>query len=325
MLVALAAFPAASADAARLVGGHEQAAVLRAFAAPSGHRRDVVVSVRASTVSRSWLVARWVKPSTGGRAGSVPSLHSAYFHIVGGTARPGFPPGPARGDLQARFRVAIVYSGTGSETVNYPQTDKTICTGNGQYSDQQQETVAPMAWTVRYLIDLDHLRAAVGSAPAAVVVPTVSFDRHGSQLTASETLSRTTVDTGCNQRPTTIRCTTTNFLDVHGAASDLSFAPGLGAQIGIPLGFARHGDCAADDYTLGQSLWDSGAATAGVPKLDLAGGRLAPNPYAPLSVSWPFSAAGVLSGFVVSPCSGIATACSDAMRWRGTVRLLPVS
>ncbi|MGH2868033.1 MAG: hypothetical protein ACRDNK_10760 [Solirubrobacteraceae bacterium] len=325
ILVALATFTAGAAQAAKLVGGREQSAVLRAFKAQRSHRRAVVVSVRASTVARPWLVAKWVKPSTSGIAGSVPSLHSAYFHLVGGAARPGSPPGNARRDLQARFRVAIAYSGTGTETVNYPQTDKTVCIGNGQYLDQQQETVDPMAWTVRYVIDLDHLQAAVGQAPGTAVVPTVSFDRRGSQLTAAETLSRTTIDTGCSQRPTTIRCTTSDFLDVRGAGSDVSFVPGRGTQIGIPLGFGRHGDCAPDDYTLGPSLWDSGAATAGVSKLDLAGGRLPPNPYAPLRVSWPFSAAGVLSGFLVSPCQGLATACSDAMRWSGTVRLLPGS
>ena len=62
-----------------------------------------------------------------------PSLHSTYFHLAGGGVRPGSPPGPARRDLQARLRVAVVYSGSGAETINYAQTGKTVCTGNGQY------------------------------------------------------------------------------------------------------------------------------------------------------------------------------------------------
>lgn len=323
MLVALAAFPVGAASAAKLVGGREQAAAIRAFAAQRGHRRDVVVSVRASTVSGTWLVTRWLKPATGTLAGSPPSLHSAYFHVVGRAIRPGSPPAKARGDLQAPFRVAIVYSGSGGETVNYQQANRTVCIGNGQYLDQQQETVSPMAWTVRYVVNLDQLQAAVGGAPRTVVVPTVSFERGASQLTASETLTRTTVDTGCFQQPTKIRCTTSNYLDVRGAGSDVSFVPGLGAEIGLPLGSVGHGDCTPDDYTLGPSLWDSGAATAVVPKLALAGGRLPPNPYAPLPVSWPFSAAGILQGFLVSPCSGITSACTDTLHWKGTVRVLP--
>lgn len=322
-LVALAGPPAGAADAAKLVGGHEQAAVKRAFAGQRGHRRDMVISVRASTVSSSWLVARWIRLSTGGPAGSPPSLHSTYFHLAGGGVRPGSPPGPARRDLQARLRVAVVYSGSGAETINYAQTGKTVCTGNGQYEAQQQERVSPMAWTVRYLVDLDQLQAAVGAGPDTALVPAVSFDRGGSDLTASETLTRTTVDTGCFQKPTTVRCTTSDFLDVRGAGGDVSFVAGAGAEIGIPLGFVRKGDCAPEAYTLGPSLWDSGAATAAVANLNLMGGRLPGNPYAPQPVRWPANSAGALQGFLVSPCEGIASTCTDAIGWRGSVRLLP--
>lgn len=322
-VVALAALPSGAAQAAKLVGGHEQAAVQHTFAAQRSHARDVVVSVRSSTASPKWLVARWIRPSRGGAAGSPPSLHSAYFHRAGAGVAPGSPPGTVRRELQAPLRVAIVYSGSGAETVAYQTTDKTICIGNGTYVDQQQVSVKPMAWTVRYLVDLDRLQAAVRGGSSAAVAPAVSFDRRRSQLTAAETLTRTTVDNGCYQRPTTIRCTTSYFLDVRGAGSHLAFTPGQGVEVGLPLGFGRHGDCAADDYTLGPSLWDSGAATTLVPKLNLVGGRLPPNPYAPEPVSWPRSSAGLLQGYLASPCQGISATCADAIRWKGTVRVLP--
>ena len=321
-LLVVAALTPGAAQAAKLVGGREQASVVRAFTAQRGHRRDVVVSVRASTTAPAWLVARWVNPARGGPASPPPTLHSTYFHRTGAGIHPGAPPRPARSDLGAPFRVALVYTGSGSEAISYQERDKTVCIGNGTYVDQQQESVTPMSWTVRYVVDLDLLQAAVGAGSSSAVVPTVTFDRRGSQLLASEALSRTTVDNGCFQKPVTIRCATSYFLNVRGAGSEVSFTPGLGAEIGIPLGFGRHGDCAPDDYTLGPSLWDSGAATAAVPKLNLVG-SLPANPYAPVTVSWPLSSAGVLQGFLASPCQGITATCSDALRWKGTVRVLP--
>ncbi|MDQ2895898.1 MAG: hypothetical protein M3Y09_09665, partial [Actinomycetota bacterium] len=88
-----------------------------------------------------------------------------------------------------------------------------------------------------------------------------------------------------------------------------------------PMGAGHDGDCVADDYTLGPSLWDGGAATVAVSKLSLTGGRLPANPYAPVAVGWPLSSAGAQQGYLASPCQGITAQCTDTMRWTGTVRL----
>ena len=82
------------------------------------------------------------------------------------------------------------------------------------------------------------------------------------------------------------------------------------------------GDCYPQDYPLGPSLWDSGASTALVGALSLTGGRLPPNPYAPITVRWPMSSAGAQQSSLASPCEGITAVCTDAMAWQGTVRLL---
>jgi hypothetical protein len=320
VIAAAATFPTGAATAAQLVGGREQAAVLKAFARSRGAHAEVATSVRASTTARSWAVVRWVSPATGAKPGPpVPTLHSSFFH-VGGRVTAGSPPAAARRDLQAPFSVAVVYTGHGSEVVHYQQSTRSICTGNGMYVDTEQETVTPMSWTVRYIVSLDRLQAAVAAGRTTAVLPTITFDRSGSQLSAAEQSSRTSVDQGCFGPTRTIRCASSYFLRVPGAAAQVGFGS-AGLQIGIPMATRHRGDCAAQSYPLGPSLWDAGAATVSVGALSLTGGRLPVHPYAPVSVLWPLSAAGAQQGYLASPCQGIAAECTDTMRWTGSVRL----
>ena len=320
-IAAAATLVPGAAMAARLVGGHEQTAVLRAFAHTRGVRPEFATSVRASTAARSWVVVRWVFPATGTevRAPS-PTLHSSFFHISGARVTAGSPPPAARRDLLAPFSVGVLYTGRGSETVRYEQSTRSICNSDGVYVDTEQEMVTPMRWTVRYVVDLDRLQAAVSTGRSTAVLPTVSFDRGGSQLSAAQQSSRSMVDQGCFGATRTIRCASSYFLRVPGAASQVGLGP-AGLQIGIPMATGHRGDCAADDYTLGPSLWDSGAATVAVNTLSLTGGRLPPDPYAPVAVGWPLSAAGARLGYLTSPCQGITAECTDTMRWTGSVRL----
>lgn len=321
MIVAGATLLPGTATAARLVGGREQTAVLRAFTRSRGARREVATSVRASTAARSWVVVRWVHPATGSEVHAPsPTLHSTFFQVSGGRVSAGSPPAAARRDLQAPFSVGVLYSGSGSETVSYQQSTRSICIGSGSYVDTERETVTPMRWTVRYVVDLDRLQAAVTAGRSTAVLPTVTFDRGGSQLSAAEQSSRTTVDQGCFGPTRTIRCASSYFLRVPGAPAQVDLGP-AGLQIGIPMATVHRGDCVADDYTLGPSLWDGGAATVSVGALSLTGGRLPPNPYAPVAVTWPLSAAGVQQGYLTSPCQGITAECTDTMRWTGSVRL----
>ncbi len=321
MIAAGAALLPSAATAARLVGGREQAAVLRAFARSHGARPELATSVRASTRARAWVVVRWVTPATGTeRRPPPPTLHSGFFHVNGGRVTAAAPPAAARRDLQAHFSVAVLYTGSGSETVRYQQSTSSICTGNGSYVDTEQATVTPMSWTVRYVVDLDRLQAAISGARSTTVLPTVSFDRGGSQLSAAERTSSSTVDQGCFGPTRTIRCATSYALRVPGAPAQVGLGP-AGLQIGIPMGARGRGDCVADDYTLGPSLWDGGATTVAVSTLSLTGGRLPANPYAPIAVGWPLSSAGAQQGYLASPCQGITAECTDTMRWTGTVRI----
>jgi hypothetical protein len=321
MIAAAATLLPGTATAARLVGGREQTAVLRAFAHSRGPRPEVATSVRASTAARSWVVVRWVYPATGAEVRPPsPTLHSTFFHLSGARVTAGSPPAAARRDLQAPFSVGVLYTGSGSEAVRYQQSTGSICTGNGAYVDTEQDTVTPMSWTVRFLVDLDRLQAAVSAGGSTAVLPTVTFDRGGSQLSAAEQSSRSVVDQGCFGPTRTIRCASGYFLRVPGAPAQVGLGP-AGLQIGIPMATGHRGDCAADDYTLGPSLWDGGAATVSVSALSLTGGRLPPNPYAPVAVGWPLSAAGAQQGYLTSPCQGITAECTDTMRWTGSVRL----
>lgn len=317
----LAALIPGAASAARLVGGHEQVTILRAFAHTRDGKPAVATSVRAATAMPSWVVVRWVTPTTGAETRPpAPTLHSSFFHVGGGHVTVGTPPVAARRDLQAPLSVGVLYSGSGSETINYSQTTRSICTGNGSYVDSESDIVTPMAWTVRYIVDLDHLQAAVRAGGSSAVLPTVSFERAGSALSATEHVSRSSVDQGCFGSTRTIRCTTSYYLRVPGAPAQLGLGP-AGLQIAIPEATGKRGDCVPDDYPLGPSLWAGGGATAGVGALSLTGGRLPANPYAPISVRYPLGSAGAQQGYLTSPCQGITASCTDTMRWSGTVRL----
>jgi hypothetical protein len=325
LLLPLLAAPAARA--ARLVGGREQAVIERAFRARAAHRHQLIVSVRASTVSPSWSAVRSLTPERGGRTtprAVTPKLQIAYYHAVRGSERPAAPPKAVRADLQRDFRIEVVYSGSGAESIVYKQSYRSVCAGQGNFTDQQIVTVDPMSWTVRYVVDLDDLAAAVRSSQGTMLVPDVTFDAAGSSLDAVQTLSRTLLDAGCNGNQTTFMCRMSFHLGGLDPGDLLSFPPAAGIDVAVPMVAGSAGACDPNYYTLGPSLWQSGAGAALVRQLGLVGGTLPARPYAPISVSWPGGSAQGSDGFATSPCQGDGSACSDDFHWQGTVALVPV-
>lgn len=321
----LAGALAPTAGAARLVGGREQGQIHRAYSALRAARGRVVVSIRISSVSGTWAIVRSVAPraASSTRAGSGTARLGATFLDHTGTGwRPGNPPGAVRADLDRPFSVAVVYSGSGGESIGYSQTYRSICAGAGGFVDTQTDTVSPMRWTVRYVVDLDRLLAAVGTASDPGLVPAVTFDRARSRISASETLTRTSVDNGCNGA--TVRRTCTSRFGFGGGdpAGQLALAVGSGLAVGVPLRPVTNGTCDPGEYTLGPSLWDSGGAAAFAAHLGLLGGALPAKPYAPIPVSWTAGSAQQELGFVASPCQSDVGACADSFHWTGTVTIV---
>jgi hypothetical protein len=318
----------AAAPAARLVGGRRQAALARAFRAGAGHRHRVIVSIRVSAVSPAWAVVKSVTPARAtGSPAAPPTLSSTYYHRVGGSERARNPPARVRSDLAGAFAVEVVYAGAGGESIAYRESQRSTCAGEGVFTDQEAVTVSPMAWSVRYVVDLDALQAAVPGSPGAMpaLVPRVIFDSAGSTLDAVENVSRNVLDAGCNGSPSTFSCRTTFHLGGPDPAGQLSFPATAGLEVGLPTSVTASGACDPADYTLGPSLWDGGAGTALVGRLGLVGAGLPADPYAPIRVSWPGSSAQQRDGFAVSPCQGAAAAvCRDTFHWQGTVRLEPL-
>lgn len=313
--------------AARLVGGRAQQAIARTFSAQRSHRGQAIVSIRTSSVNGSWAVVRSVSPQSAGqtRSGATPTLRSSYYHLVSGGARPAPPPHAVRADLARDFRVAVVYAGSGAESIAYTQRYGSVCAGHGDFSDRETDTVTPMSWSVRWVVDLDDLLSAVRASTGTTLVPEVSFDAAGSSVTATETASRSVQDFGCNGRATTFNCTTTFAAGGPDPGGQLSLGAGDGLEAGVPMAAHQRGACDPDNFTLGPSLWDGGAATAVARPLRLLSGTLPARPYAPVRVSWPAGSAPAAQGFATSPCQGDTAVCTDAFRWRGTVSLQPVS
>jgi hypothetical protein len=309
--------------AARLVGGATQRAIARAFSGQRSHRGQVIVSIRTSSVSRSWAVVRSVAPQRTGqrRSGATPAPHSTYYHLAGRRVRPAPPPRAVRADLGRRFAVEVVYRGAGTESIAYHQIYRSVCPGSGGFTDAGSDTVTPMSWTVRYVVGLDDLLSAVRGPAGTTLVPDVVFDASGSHIDASETVTRTLQDQGCNQKPTTFTCTTSFAAGGVDPGGALSFPAPSGLEVGLPLTPRQRGACNPDTFTLGPSLWDAGGATVLVRGLGLVGGTLPANPYAPIRVSWPVEAATAPQGFAVSPCQGDTAVCTDAFKWHGTVAL----
>ena len=326
-LCALACAAPPTGLAARLVGGRTQRAVARAFSAQRSHRGQAIVSIRTSSVNGSWAVVRSVTPQTAGqtRSGTAPVLRSTYYRLVGGGVRAAPPPRGVRADLSRDFQVAVVYAGSGRETIKYTQSYGSVCAGEGPFTDAETDTVSPMTWRVRYVVDLDHLLAAVRGSAGVALVPDVTFDAAGSQVTATETISRSVQDFGCNGQATKWNCTTTFAPGGPDPGGELSFPGGSGLEAGVPMTARRRGACDPANFTLGPSLWDNGAATAIADQLGLLGGTLPVRPYAPVKVTWPGSSAQQAEGFATSPCAGDMTVCTDAFQWRGTLSLQPVS
>ena len=284
-------------------------------------------SVRTSSVNGSWAVVRSVTPQAAGqtRSGATPALHSTYYHLVGTQARPAPPPRAVRADLARDFQVAVVYAGSGRESVSYQQDYGSVCAGEGFFIDTETDTVSPMTWTVRYVVDLDHLLSAVRGARRTSLVPAVSFDRAASRVTATEAIDRSLQDMGCNGKRTMFRCTMTFAAGGPDPGGLLAFPAGSGLQAGVPVATRRKGACDPDHFTLGSSLWDAGAATALAGPLKLLGGTLPARPYAPIRVAWPQGSADLAQGFAASPCQGDPAACTDAFAWHATVALQPVT
>lgn len=324
-VVAVLAAPAPAA-AARLAGGAEQAAVRRAFEATKAHRTQLIASIRTSTVNPAWAVVRAALPQPAGRTGPharAARLTSTYYERVGGRERPAAPPGGVRADLSRPFRVAVVFTGSGTESVAYDQAYRSDCAGAGGFSDQETVTVRPMSWTIRYIVNLDTLLAATRSPQGPALVPAVMFDARHSRLTAVERLTHTFQDLGCNRGPVTSTCTKTFHAGGSDPAGALTLPTGRGLEVGVPLRAAGTGACDPADYPLGPSLWESGAAGADARPLGLVGGRLPANPYAPVRVSWPGNSGAQSHPLAASPCQGDAAVCTDAFTWHGTVRLEP--
>lgn len=319
LVLLLAAAPAAVA--ARLVGGRHQAAIERAFTAQAAHRHQVIVSVRESTVSSSWAVVSSVTPESGGRttpSASTPKLLLTYYQQRGNSERPAAPPKAVRADLSRDFQIEVVYSGSGTEAITYAQTSRSVCAGFGFFTDQETDSVSPMSWTVRYIVNLDELLAAVRSSQGAMLAPNVTFDAAGSSVDAVETLSRTLQDAGCNGKATTYNCKMTFHAGGSDPGGQLSFLS-AGMEVGVPMAPSPSGACSAANFTLGPSLWDGGAGATVVRQLGLVGGSLPTNPYAPIHVSWP--GASAQPDFATSPCQGDGNVCSDHFGWQGTVAL----
>lgn len=317
----------ATAHAARLVGGREQAAIAKAFFARRSHKGQVIVSTRASTVARAWVVVKSVRPEALGRhtaGGRTPRLQSTYYRLTGGRVKRATPPAGPRTDLARDFRIAVLYTGSGSETISYHQLYRSVCSGSGGFTDEQAVTIKPMSWSVRYVVDLDALQSAVRRPAGTVVVPAVSLERSGSQVSAHEVLTRTAIDRGCNGQPTTFQCDTTYALGPP-ADGRLSFPATGGLEVGVPTSSNPSGDCDPSDYTLGPSLWDSDATTAVTASLGLIDAALPANPYAAVPVSWPLHSLALASGFTASPCQGDGAACKDTFRWTGHIVLQAVS
>ena len=310
--------------AARLVGGSAQTAIARAFSSQRSHRGQVVVSIRTSTVSRSWAVVRSVTPRAAGqtRSGAVPVLRSTYYRLAGRRVRPGSPPRAVSADLARHFSVEVTYTGAGSESITYSQRYRSVCPGAGGFTDAATDIVSPMSWTVRYVVDLDHLLSAVRGPAGVTLVPDVSFHAAGARIDASETVVRTLQDVGCNQHKTTFTCTTAFAPGGTDPGGRLSLRAGSGLAVGVPDGHAPERRLQA--RTTSPSAPPCGTAAA--PRRWWAGlswwtAPLPAHPYAPIHVSWPGGSAAAAQGFAVSPCQGAAAACTDTFTWQGTVAL----
>ena len=271
---------------------------------------------------------RSVTPQAAGqtRSGATPALRSTYYHLVGGRARPAPPPRAVKTDLARAFRVEVVYAGSGGESINYKQGYGSVCAGRAGSPTPETDTVSPMSWSVRYVVDLDDLLSAVRGPRGTTLVPSGQLrrrrlrrDRHRDRQPLG---LRTSAATAGRRRSTARRHSRPAGPDPGG---QLSFPAGSGPRGGGPDGArASAGPADPDDFTLGPSLWDSGATTAIAGPLALLGGTLPDRPYAPVKVSWPASSAQAAQGFAASPCQGDAAVCTDAFQWHGTVSLQPV-
>lgn len=324
-VASLAAPP--SAFGARLAGGSEQAAIRRAFDSSAGHRGRAIVSIETSSVSPAWAVVRSVAPQAAGRSGAHAArltLSDSYYHRVGGAERAGSPPAAVRADLDRNLQVAVVFAGSGGESIIYNQPYRSACAGQGGFSDVESVTVSPMSWSVRYVVDLGDILSAARSTSGTVIVPAVSFEVSASRVDAVEHLTRTLQDMGCNDKATTFNCTETFHPGASDPAGDLALST-AGLDVTVPAHATAAGACDPSDYTLGPTLWDGGGATAIASHLGLVGGSLPANPYAPVKVSWPGDSGPQSQPFASSPCQGDATVCQDTFHWSGIVRLQPVS
>jgi hypothetical protein len=313
---------------ARLVGGSQQAAIRRAFDASAAHRGRAIVSIETSSVSPAWAVVRSVAPQGAGRTGAHVArltLSDSYYRRVGGAERPGSPPAAVRADLDRGLQVAVVFAGSGGESITYNQSYRSACAGQGGFDDLESVTVSPMSWSVRYVVDLGDILSAARSASGTVIVPAISFEASASRVDAVEHLSRTLQDMGCNDNATTFNCTETFHPGGGDPVGDLTLSTVTGLDVTVPSRTTTAGACDPTDYTLGPSLWDGGGATAVASELGLVGGSLPADPYAPVKVAWPGDSGPQSQPFASSPCQGDATVCQDTFHWSGTVALKPVS
>jgi hypothetical protein len=320
---ALLALPA-GADAARLVGGDAWTAISRAFDRVGGHRGQVIISIRASTVNPSWSVVKSARVPTPGSSVPTPAivLQRTYFQALHERPLAGLPPAAVMADLDSDFRIEIVYAGSGTETFRYQASNGSQC-GPGSYTDLEQGSVSPMSWRVGYVVDLDRILAILRSSEGDTIVPAVTFALQGSELSAVQRVSRSSLDTGCGDHARSYVCTTTYHLPSSSQAQPVWFAPGGVTGIPVPFSRSSSGECAAGDYASGPSLWDGGAATAVVAGLSVVARRPPADPYARIAVSWPAASPPARYGFLPNACGTPIDDCVDQLSWSATVSLIP--
>ena len=138
---------------------------------PRAPRRASIVSIRASTVAGAW-VGREVGAVRGsGRLTAVRRTSGCRARTSGRPRRASAAPPTAQGgqgDLSQDFKVAVVYTGSGAETITYTAAYRSVCTGGGGRRPAERHGHIRCRGRVRYVVDLDRLSGACEYSQAAL-------------------------------------------------------------------------------------------------------------------------------------------------------------
>ena len=228
--------------------------------------------------------------------------------------------GPA--DLSQDFKVAVLYSGSGAETVAYSQSTAACASAEGGYVDQQQDTVSPMSWSVRYVVDLDSLVAAVRDAEGDDAGP--GGDLRGRRLGGErhredEPHLPSTTAAAARRPPQRAR----SHFSAGGPGADgaLSFDSGAGLEVGVPMRGRAAGSAVPRTTRSVRRCgtaaprprwWTSSTCWAAASHA---------NPYGRVRVAGRQARRWPSHGLIASPCQGDSAGCSDSMR--GPARSAP--